>query len=200
MELIFNDKCCFQFFSLCLNSKLTNFLGELKVLQYFSNVRYNSVALSAKFINVTNHTGLWDANLIRYFLNATWQICLYGFEHSLGFRPTWPCPVLQGSCNLSEISRNILLPYYDPPLLCLHLSHNKCVWFLPWHKELISEFDIHLWGFQTTHWVKQCTMCLWIITILRTSMSTYHSLNSFSYNICTAKLHILKYCKIFDSP
>ena len=68
--------------------------GESKVLQYFGNVRHNSIALDvlAEGVKVTSHTGLWDAELAWYSPSATQQICLYGFEHNLGihgFRPTW---------------------------------------------------------------------------------------------------------------
>ena len=48
----------------------------------------------AKVMRVTNHTGLWDAQLSWYLLSDTYWICLYGLEHSLkiyGFRPTWTC-------------------------------------------------------------------------------------------------------------
>ena len=48
-------------------------LRKSKVLQYFCNVRQNSTATDtfAEVMKVTNHTGLWDADLTWYSPSAT---------------------------------------------------------------------------------------------------------------------------------
>ena len=60
-------------------------------------MRPNSAALEA-FAKVEmmmiNYTGVWNDNLAWYSLNASNQIYLHSFEHSLkfhDFRFTWPC-------------------------------------------------------------------------------------------------------------
>ena len=67
----------------------------------------------AKVMNMTNHTGLWDAVLTWYSPSDTHWICLYSLENGLRihvFSPTRPC---QGSCILSKISWTIWLLYCD---------------------------------------------------------------------------------------
>ena len=88
------------------NTKLKNnletviFNSESKVLQYFNNVRHNSAAPDtfAVVVKVTNHTGLWDAELVSYSPSAPSLICLYKLEHDVGihgFRPTLPCLIVE---------------------------------------------------------------------------------------------------------
>ena len=62
------------------------YLDESKVLQYFCNVRYNSVApyAFAEVIKVTQNTKLWDTKLAWYSPNVTCWIWLIGLEHALG--------------------------------------------------------------------------------------------------------------------
>ena len=81
---------CFNFY--VNESRHKNYDGDPNVLQYFVNVRKNSVApvSFAKVVTVTIHSGLWDAELTWYSPRATRQICLYDLEHGRGiyaFRP-----------------------------------------------------------------------------------------------------------------
>ena len=100
--------------------------------------------LLAKPKNITNHTGLWDADLAWYSLYATHRICLHGLKHSQGihrFKPTWLCLTdFRGSCNPSKISSTNWLLYCGQPCL-----HNKYFWLLP---QRLGPVQIHEHKFQ----------------------------------------------------
>ena len=81
-----------------------------------------------------------------YSSNDTGRICL----SNQGFRNFLTSPDCVGFCNLSEISWNIWLLYYDQ--MRLHLSHHECFCLLPWgygripsRKVYISELDNVVW-------------------------------------------------------
>ena len=63
-----------------------------EILKYFGNVRHNLAALDifAKFMKMTNYTGLRDAELTWYSLIVTHWICLSSLGIH-GFRPNWSC-------------------------------------------------------------------------------------------------------------
>ena len=72
----------------------SKYLGESKVLQYFSNMRHNLAAPDtfAEVVKVVNHSGLWDAKFVMH-----WN-CFYGFEHGYRihvFRYTSPCLIVE---------------------------------------------------------------------------------------------------------
>ena len=102
--------------------------GESKVLQYFANMRHNSatIVVFAEVVKVTNHTGLWDAELAWYSMSDIHWICLYGLKYNLkihGFRLTWHCLIV-------KISWTIWILHSDQ--LYLHILHNKHFYLLPW--------------------------------------------------------------------
>ena len=59
--------------------------GELKVLQYFVNVRHNLAVLDVftEVMKETNHSGLWDAELAWYSPSATHLIYIHSLESTL---------------------------------------------------------------------------------------------------------------------
>ena len=74
--------------------KKYRFLGESKVLQYFSNVRYNSVIPDAfvESVKLTNYIELWDTKFAWNSLRADHRISHHGLERRLGihaFRHSW---------------------------------------------------------------------------------------------------------------
>ena len=69
--------------------------GESKVLRYFGNMMYNSVALftSVEVVKLTNHIGFWDTELAWYSRTAIQGSVSMVLRHSLGmnaFRPILP--------------------------------------------------------------------------------------------------------------
>ena len=66
-----NQQCLFIYIYIYIY-----YLDESKDLQYFGNIRYNSVVLDAfaEVIKMINHTGLWDAELAWYPPSATCRI------------------------------------------------------------------------------------------------------------------------------
>ena len=109
---------------------ISNLLRDLKVLQYYGNVKYNLTDADAfaEVVKVTNYTRLWDAK------SATHQICLYALEHDFiiyTFRCTWPSLTVEVLTIYCEISWTIWLLYCDQ--LHLHLLCNNFFWLLRWH-------------------------------------------------------------------
>ena len=61
-------------------------------MQYFVNMKHNSVTLDAfaKVMTVWNRNWLWEDELAWYSLTATCEICFYGLGHSLSIHIFWP--------------------------------------------------------------------------------------------------------------
>ena len=71
------------------------FLNSL-FFSYLIYVRHNSFTLDVftKFVKKTNHTRLWDTELVSYSSRVTYRICLCSLEHFLGiyaFRLLYGC-------------------------------------------------------------------------------------------------------------
>ena len=71
--------CCNEPPQLSTQNRITEIFlniceGESEVLQYFANMMHNSAALDtfAKDMNLTKHTGLWDAELTWYSPSAAY--------------------------------------------------------------------------------------------------------------------------------
>ena len=98
------------------------------MLQYFSNVKHNSVVQDSFCQGCEddqNLTEQWDGKLAWYSPSDIHWFCLYGWEKDFGihrFKPTWLC--LIGSCNVSKIFGTSWLLYSDQ--VHIHLSHDKC--------------------------------------------------------------------------
>ena len=115
------------------------YLGESKVLHYFSNVRYNSTAPNAfvEIVKVTNPTRLWDTKLACVSASDTRRICFCSLDHGLridGFRLTWSSRFLQAAQN-----------YLNHLVTVLHLNllHNNffffvVFWLLPWYYDPVQ--------------------------------------------------------------
>ena len=99
-------------------------------------------------------------------VNAIHQICFKGLEHE--DKANLTLPYCRASCNSSEPSSTIWLLYDDQ--LSLLLSLNKL--FCSFHGVIVlfelvkNKFpnstllhNVHLYSFQITHRLKQCTMC-----------------------------------------
>ena len=135
-------------------------------------VRHYSVALDtfAEVIKVTNHPGLWDAEIAWYSLSDTRLICVYGFKHDLeiySFRPTWTCLVVKvlatGGKSFEPSSSwmgiNCTVKFRTMNIFsCFHCAMAQF--------ELISHkfpnqntLQIYLRSFHIPHGMKQCTTC-----------------------------------------
>ena len=151
-------------------------------------MRPNSVApdVFAKVVNVTNHTGLKDAELTWYSPSATFQIYLYDLEHGLVIHvqePTWPCLIdefltvwvkfLESSgysteinfCSTYEISWIVWLLYWDQLLLNIWNFLNRLVTLLR------STFAPHMKFLESSGYSTEINFCStyeisWIIWLL----------------------------------
>ena len=62
-------------------NRLVYIIGQVKILQYFSNMSYNSAASDTfKDVKMTNYIGLWYTKFAWYSLHATHRIYLYGVQ------------------------------------------------------------------------------------------------------------------------
>ena len=99
-----------------------------KILHCFGNIRHNLSVLSA-FV-ILDAVVAWDSP------GATYQICLYGLEHSLGihtFRPTWPYQIIK-----------ILQP--EQNFFCYLLSVLWLTAFLPFAQQMFLVASVVLWS------------------------------------------------------
>ena len=120
----------------------------------------------------------WDAKLAWYSPRATCWICFCSLEHGLGihgFKPTgYP----------SDISRTILFLYCD------YLLHNMAEFKLTKHKlPNLTTWHILTCAALKSHVVQSNAqhVSALSITILPTTVGTFHSLNCFGHGISTSQ-------------
>ena len=82
-------------------------LSESKVLQYLGNMRQNPDAF-AKMMKVMNHTWLWDAELVWYFLSATHLICRGHKSDETHWTVIWRARLILSDCYLMDLTLWIL--------------------------------------------------------------------------------------------
>ena len=146
-----------------------------------------------KVVKVTNHNGLWDAELAWYSPRIAHQICFYGLEYGLiihGFRPTWPYPSVEVLVTWAK--------FLEPSGYCITVLSPFCSTnvFVSFCCCIMAQFEfikqklpnltilMFLCSLQITHGVKQDTMCQCVPTI----MNMFHRLNYFSQAIDTTQI------------
>ena len=108
------------------------FLGDLKVLQYFGNVRHIST-IPDPFVEVmkgTKHIGIQDTKFTWYSPSDTHWICHYGLEHGLRL---WFSAYLTFINHWGSSNRNQLfwiIWSFDCDQLSLIFLPNKCFWLI----------------------------------------------------------------------
>ena len=156
-------------------------------------------------MKVINHTRLWDIKLTWYPPSSPCQICLYDLEHNFGIDcfglpdHAWLTRFLQAK---KKFLNHLVTVLWSMSLLPFTWQMFLLVSTVLSPSLNLETFHVGLYVFQITYRVKQCKMCQCTNYHYTTNHSMYLQQLEllWSHDIHAANDHILKHCKIFESP